>query len=101
MKKKVLEKLDTVSWISPDTKQAAIDKIQKLDGKFLGSEIFFNYTLLQQRYRGVTVPLFCNLTRPNFGKESKGSAWLLVSGDHGSNPDGGEKTFNRIHDCAK
>ena len=55
MKKKVLEKLDTVSWISPDTKQAAIDKIQKLDGKFLGSEIFFNYTLLQQRYRGVTV----------------------------------------------
>jgi hypothetical protein len=47
--------LENVAWISPDTKAAAIDKVNKLDGKFLGSEIFFNYTLLQQRYHGVTV----------------------------------------------
>ena len=72
MKKKVLEKLDTVSWISPDTKQAAIDKIQKLDGKFLGSEIFFNYTLLQQRYRGVTVPLFCKIDQTKIWRIIKG-----------------------------
>ncbi len=53
MKKKLLEKLEVVQWISPDVKQEAIDKINRLDGKFLGSDIFFNYTLLQQRYRGV------------------------------------------------
>ena len=54
MKKKVLEKLDQVEWISPDTKHSAIEKINKLDGKFIGSEMFFNYTLLQQRYHGVS-----------------------------------------------
>ena len=53
MKKKVLEKLDQVEWITPDTKHSAIEKINKLDGKFIGSEMFFNYTLLQQRYHGV------------------------------------------------
>ena len=58
MKKKVLEKLDQVEWITPDTKHSAIEKINKLDGKFIGSEMFFNYTLLQQRYHGV---------RPNVG----------------------------------
>jgi hypothetical protein len=58
MKKKVLEKLDLVEWISPETKLAAMEKINKLDGRFLGSEIFFNYTLLQQRYHGVNKLLF-------------------------------------------
>jgi len=53
MKKKLLEKLEFVQWISQDVKQEAIDKISRLDGKFLGSDMFFNFTLLQQRYRGV------------------------------------------------
>ena len=36
-----------------ETKAESIEKIDMLHGSLLGSNIFFNYTFLQQRYNGV------------------------------------------------
>ena len=54
MKQKIISKIAKTKWMSNDeTKSESIEKIDKLHGSLLGSNIFFNYTFLQQRYNGV------------------------------------------------
>ena len=36
-----------------ETKQRTIDKIQRVYGSLMGSNVFFNYTFLESRYKGV------------------------------------------------
>lgn len=55
MKKHVLKKMDEVQWITKSMKDAAESKVNKLSGSFLGSDIFFNYTFLQDRYGRVDI----------------------------------------------
>ena len=54
MKQKIISKIAKTKWMSnEETKAESIEKIDMLHGSLLGSNIFFNYTFLQQRYNGV------------------------------------------------
>ena len=56
MKENIISKIKKTKWMSDgETKAESIEKIDKLHGSLLGSNIFFNYTFLQQRYTGVCV----------------------------------------------
>ena len=56
MKENIISKIKKTKWMSDgETKAESIEKIDKLHGSLLGSNIFFNYTFLQQRYTGVRV----------------------------------------------
>lgn len=50
MKKHVLRAIDGAQWASRETKLEAERKIERLHGNFVGTNMFFNYTFLQQRY---------------------------------------------------
>ena len=54
MKQNIIAKISQTKWMAnEETKAESIEKINKLHGSLLGSNIFFNYTFLQQRYNGV------------------------------------------------
>ena len=56
MKQNIISKIRKTKWMSnEETKAESIEKIEKLHGSLLGSNIFFNYTFLQQRYDGVSI----------------------------------------------
>ena len=54
MKKHVLRAIDGTKWASRETKREAEAKIDRLHGNFVGTELFFNYTFLQNRYGQVS-----------------------------------------------
>ena len=54
MKKHLIRKIAMTKWMrNLDTKQRTIDKMQRVYGSLVGSNIFFNYTFLEDRYLGV------------------------------------------------
>ena len=55
MKKHVLRAIDGTRWASRATKREAEAKIDKLHGNFVGTDLFFNYTFLQNRYGQVDI----------------------------------------------
>ena len=64
MKQNIIAKIAKTKWMSDEkTKAESIEKINKLHGSLLGSNIFFNYTFLQQRYSGVS--MHCNYIKTN------------------------------------
>ncbi len=58
MKKHVLRSIDGVPWATRSAKEAAEAKISSLRGSFVGSDLFFNYTFLQNRYGRVSVSIW-------------------------------------------
>ena len=55
MKKHVLRAIDGTRWASRETKREAEAKIDNLHGSFVGTDLFFNYTFLQNRYGQVDI----------------------------------------------
>ena len=54
MKKHMLRAVDGAHWASRETKLKAESKIEHLIGNFVGTDMFFNYTFLQDRYGRVS-----------------------------------------------
>jgi len=50
MKKHVVRAIHGAQWATRDAKLEAEKKINKLHGNFVGTDIFFNFTFLQERY---------------------------------------------------
>lgn len=55
MKKHVVRAIHGAQWASRDAKLEAEKKIDTLHGSFVGTDIFFNYTFLQERYGKVDI----------------------------------------------
>ena len=51
----MLRAIDGAPWASRDTKLKAEAKIEHLMGNFVGTDMFFNYTFLQDRYGRVSI----------------------------------------------
>ena len=59
MKQNIISKISKTKWMSNDeTRSESIEKIDKLHGSLLGSNIFFNYTFLEHRYDGVGIKYY-------------------------------------------
>ena len=54
MKKHVVRAIHGAQWASRETKMLAEAKIDILHGSFVGTDMFFNYTFLQERYGRVS-----------------------------------------------
>ncbi len=50
---KLTSHIQTSLWLHPQTKANAVNKIRQLKGEFVGSDIYFNQTLLRERYKAV------------------------------------------------
>lgn len=60
MKKHVLRAIDGAPWATREAKLKAEAKIEQLVGNFVGTDLFFNYTFLQERY-GRVIMLKANI----------------------------------------
>ena len=54
VRRHLLSSLDEVTWLQPVMREEAKRKIQMLRGDFLGSDLYFNKTLMDSRYRDVS-----------------------------------------------
>ena len=61
MKKHVLRAIHGAQWASREAKLEAEKKIEHLYGSFVGTDMFFNYTFLQERYGRVSMSLGTHL----------------------------------------
>ena len=58
MKKHVLRAIDGAPWATREAKLKAEAKIESLTGNFVGTDMFFNYTFLQERYGRVNIFIY-------------------------------------------
>jgi len=49
-----VNRLKSTPWLSSNVKNVLVDKMQSLRGEFLGSNIYQDEKLLEERYRGVS-----------------------------------------------
>ncbi len=54
VRSKVVRGVESAPWMQPQTREAAADKVRRIRGDFLGSDIYFNQSLLEERYRDVS-----------------------------------------------
>lgn len=53
LKRKVLDYIDRNEWLLPQMKILSKRKIDSLVGSFVGSDMFFNASFMEQRYNDV------------------------------------------------
>ena len=58
IRKKILDHVDRASLMQQEVKSLARRKIERLQGSFVGSDIYFNVSLLESRYQGVRTSTF-------------------------------------------
>ncbi len=51
---KVVRGVESAPWMREQTRAAAAEKIRKLRGDFVGSDIYFNQSLMHDRYGNVS-----------------------------------------------
>lgn len=50
VRRQALRSVEGVSWLSPHMKAASVDKLSRVKGDFGGADIYFNATLMRERY---------------------------------------------------
>ena len=53
VRNKILEDIEMTSWMHSHMKEITKEKIRKLSGDFVGSDLYFNETFMAYRYSGV------------------------------------------------
>ena len=81
VREKVVDKIDRAEWMSPRIKDLSKEKIKRIRGDFVGSDIYFDRELLRERYRGVRISLVSQI----FSELHFSSFQISMSSDYFSN----------------